>query len=128
MCILDATKFFAALCTAATGKDGRALEECRPVQKVEWYSAREKSAIAGGAPPAAGEHHLTVFSGGMPFDRMSGRMPCLTIQYGRSTTVLEMDHNIVDFVTLVESPFSNGACFPPLPSPSPSPSPSTPAF
>lgn len=84
------------------------------MQKVEWYSTREKSAIAGGAPPASGEHHLTVFSGGMPFDRMSGRMPCLTIQYGRSTTVLEMEHNIIDFVTLVESPFSNGACGVPL--------------
>lgn len=37
-----------------------------------------------------------------------GKSPCITVLQGRSTTVLEMEHPVVDFVTMCESPWSSG--------------------
>ena len=50
---------------------------------------------------------LVIFSGGMSYDR-AGRTPSITVMNGKSTTVLEMEHNVVDFVVLSESPWSHG--------------------
>lgn len=54
----------------------------------------------------ASESYL-IFSGGLTADT-AGRVPSITIMHGKTTTVLEMDHNIVDFVTLCESPYNSG--------------------
>ena len=48
-----------------------------------------------------------IFSGGMSYDR-AGRTPCITVMTGKSTTVLEMEYNVVDFVVLCETPWQNG--------------------
>ena len=50
---------------------------------------------------------LVIFSGGMSYDR-AGRTPCITVMTGKSTTVLEMEYNVVDFVVLCETPWQNG--------------------
>lgn len=49
-----------------------------------------------------------ILSGGLSYDTV-GRRPCLTIMHGKSTAVLEMDYPIVDFLTLCETPYPNGA-------------------
>lgn len=46
-----------------------------------------------------------IFSGGLSYD---SRRPSLTIMHGKAITVLEMDHPIVDFLTLCETPYANG--------------------
>lgn len=43
----------------------------------------------------------------MPVDQAS-RTPCITVVYNKTTTVLEMEHNVVDFITLCESPYVSG--------------------
>jgi hypothetical protein len=48
-----------------------------------------------------------IFSGGMSYDR-AGRTPCITVMSGKNTTVLEMEHTIIDFVVLCETPWQNG--------------------
>jgi hypothetical protein len=48
-----------------------------------------------------------IFSGGMSYDK-AGRTPSITVMHGKNTTVLEMEHNVTDFVTLTETPWSNG--------------------
>lgn len=50
---------------------------------------------------------FTIFSGGLSVER-DGKSPCITVLQGRSTTVLEMEHPVVDFVTMCESPWSSG--------------------
>lgn len=50
---------------------------------------------------------LVIFSGGMSYDR-AGRTPCITVMSGKNTTVLEMEHTIIDFVVLCETPWQNG--------------------
>ena len=48
-----------------------------------------------------------ILSGGLSYDTV-GRRPCLTVMHGKSTAVLEMDYPIVEFLTLCETPYSNG--------------------
>ncbi|XP_054724020.1 syntaxin-binding protein 5-like isoform X2 [Uloborus diversus] len=67
-------------------------EPCNGIYKVESKVNR------------AGEV-FTVFSGGLPYEEQ-GKTSSLTIQQGRSTTVLEMDYSIVDFVMLCEAPWN----------------------
>lgn len=50
---------------------------------------------------------LVIFSGGLPTDK-AGRTHSVTVLNGKSTTVLEMEHSVVDFVTLCESPHAAG--------------------
>ncbi|GBP86146.1 Syntaxin-binding protein 5-like [Eumeta japonica] len=50
---------------------------------------------------------LVIFSGGLPTDK-AGRTHSITVLNGKSTTVLEMEHSVVDFVTLCESPWTAG--------------------
>ncbi|KAK9721997.1 LLGL2 [Popillia japonica] len=75
---------------AKTNKDGK-IEQCKPITKVEWKLSK------------SGEAYL-IFSGGMPYDQ-SGRTPSITVVYSKTTTVLEMEHNVMDFITLCESPY-----------------------
>lgn len=51
-----------------------------------------------------------IFSGGLTFDK-AGRTPSITVIHGKTTTVLEMEHNVIDFVTLCESPWVSGEYF-----------------
>ncbi|XP_059478656.1 syntaxin-binding protein 5 isoform X3 [Neocloeon triangulifer] len=76
---------------AKPNKEGK-MDPCKPIQKVEWKSLR-----------ATGEAYL-IFSGGLPHDT-AGRAPSITVIHGKTTTVLEMEHNVVDFITLCESPW-----------------------
>ncbi|CAN7989536.1 unnamed protein product [Ixodes hexagonus] len=73
-------------------RDGKA-DPCKPIYKVEWRTLR-------------GADSFVIFSGGLPFEK-SGQTPALTVIHGKTTTVLEMEHNIVDFVTLCETPFQS---------------------
>ncbi|XP_075551849.1 syntaxin-binding protein tomosyn isoform X5 [Dermacentor variabilis] len=73
-------------------KEGKP-DPCKPIYKVEWKTVR-------------GADSFVIFSGGLPFDK-SGQTPALTVIHGKTTTVLEMEHNIVDFVTLCETPFQS---------------------
>ncbi|CAG9815268.1 unnamed protein product [Phaedon cochleariae] len=77
---------------AKLSKDGKP-EQCKPITKVEWKSSR------------TGEAYV-IFSGGMPYDQ-ANRTPCITVVYSKTTTVLEMEHNVIDFVTLCESPYAS---------------------
>lgn len=52
-----------------------------------------------------------IFSGGLSYDK-PWRRPSLTIMHGKAITVLEMDHPVVDFLTLCETPYPNGKCVP----------------
>ncbi|XP_021964432.1 syntaxin-binding protein 5 isoform X2 [Folsomia candida] len=69
-------------------KDGRP-EPCKSIQKVEWKSSR------------TGENFV-IFSGGLTADR-AGKTPSLTVIHGKTTTVLEMEHNVLDFVSICEN-------------------------
>nr|XP_024214843.1 syntaxin-binding protein 5 isoform X3 [Halyomorpha halys] len=75
---------------AKLNKDGKP-ESCKPIQKIEWKASR------------SGETFI-IFSGGLTYDR-AGRSPTITIIHGKATTVLEMEHNVIDFMTLCESPY-----------------------
>lgn len=52
-----------------------------------------------------------IFSGGMPYDQ-AGRIPSITVVHNKTTTVLEMEHAVVDFITLCESPYTSGKVLP----------------
>ena len=48
-----------------------------------------------------------IFSGGLAYDT-TGRTPSITVIHGKTTTVLEMEHNVIDFITLCENPWTSG--------------------
>ncbi|XP_011698609.1 PREDICTED: syntaxin-binding protein 5 isoform X3 [Wasmannia auropunctata] len=73
-------------------KDGEP-ERCKAIQKVEWKLSR------------SGEAYV-IFSGGLAQDT-TGRTPSITVIHGKTTTVLEMEHNVVDFITLCDSPWAS---------------------
>uniref|UniRef100_A0A182VG54 V-SNARE coiled-coil homology domain-containing protein n=1 Tax=Anopheles merus TaxID=30066 RepID=A0A182VG54_ANOME len=51
---------------------------------------------------------FTIFSGGLPTEKCSPKSHCITVMVqGKSTTVLEMEHSVVDFVTMCESPWGS---------------------
>ncbi|XP_047348864.1 syntaxin-binding protein 5 isoform X17 [Vespa velutina] len=77
---------------AKATKDGEP-EPCKSIQKVEWKLSR------------SGEAYV-IFSGGLAYDT-TGRTPSITVIHGKTTTVLEMEHNVVDFITLCESPWTS---------------------
>ncbi|KAL3276672.1 hypothetical protein HHI36_012042 [Cryptolaemus montrouzieri] len=74
----------------AKGKDVKP-EPCRSINKVEWKTSK------------SGEAYV-IFSGGTPRDQ-AGKTPCITVVHNKTTTVLEMEHTVVDFITLCESPY-----------------------
>ncbi|XP_038131393.1 syntaxin-binding protein 5-like isoform X10 [Cyprinodon tularosa] len=73
-------------------KDGR-KESCKPILKVEYKTSRSSEPFV-------------IFSGGLSYDK-AGRRPALTIMHGKAITVLEMDHPIVEFMVLCETPYNN---------------------
>ncbi|XP_043667398.1 syntaxin-binding protein 5 isoform X12 [Vespula pensylvanica] len=77
---------------AKATKDGEP-EPCKSIQKVEWKLSR------------SGEAYV-IFSGGLAYDT-TGRTPSITVIHGKTTTVLEMEHNVVDFITLCDSPWTS---------------------
>ncbi|XP_076645950.1 syntaxin-binding protein tomosyn isoform X1 [Halictus rubicundus] len=73
-------------------KDGEP-EPCKSIQKVEWKVSK------------SGEAYV-IFSGGLAYDT-TGRTPSITVIHGKTTTVLEMEHNVIDFITLCENPWTS---------------------
>uniref|UniRef100_A0A1Q3FYI9 Putative tomosyn n=1 Tax=Culex tarsalis TaxID=7177 RepID=A0A1Q3FYI9_CULTA len=79
---------------AKTNKDGK-TETCNAIQKVEVKTNR------------LGEQ-FTIFSGGLPTEKCSSKSHCITVLVqGKSTTVLEMEHPVIDFFTICESPWGS---------------------
>ncbi|XP_009994744.1 PREDICTED: LOW QUALITY PROTEIN: syntaxin-binding protein 5-like [Chaetura pelagica] len=74
-------------------RDGKKPESCKPILKVEYKTCKNSEPFV-------------VFSGGLSYDKAC-RRPSLTIMHGKAITVLEMDHPIVDFLTLCETPYPN---------------------
>ncbi|XP_058680967.1 syntaxin-binding protein 5-like isoform X3 [Ammospiza caudacuta] len=74
-------------------RDGKKPESCKPILKVEYKTCKNSEPFV-------------VFSGGLSYDKPC-RRPSLTIMHGKAITVLEMDHPIVDFLTLCETPYPN---------------------
>ncbi|XP_063954727.1 syntaxin-binding protein 5-like isoform X3 [Lytechinus pictus] len=66
-------------------------EPCAPVPKVEWASVK------------SGDPYI-LFSGGLTYEKAT-QTPSITIMQGKTTTVLEMEHSVVDFLTLCENPW-----------------------
>ncbi|XP_061092280.1 syntaxin-binding protein 5-like isoform X2 [Conger conger] len=76
-----------------TQRDGKKPESCKPILKVEFKTTRSSEPFV-------------IFSGGLSYDK-AARRPTLTIMHGKAITVLEMDHPIVDFMVLCETPYPN---------------------
>ncbi|XP_064933636.1 syntaxin-binding protein 5-like isoform X11 [Columba livia] len=74
-------------------RDGKKPESCKPILKVEYKTCKSSEPFV-------------IFSGGLSYDKAC-RRPSLTIMHGKAITVLEMDHPIVDFLTLCETPYPN---------------------
>nr|XP_060619372.1 syntaxin-binding protein 5-like isoform X1 [Anolis sagrei ordinatus] len=74
-------------------RDGKKIESCKPILKVEYKTCKNSEPFI-------------IFSGGLSYDK-PWRRPSLTIMHGKAITVLEMDHPIVDFLTLCETPYPN---------------------
>ncbi|KFV72009.1 Syntaxin-binding protein 5-like, partial [Dryobates pubescens] len=74
-------------------RDGKKPESCKPILKVEYKTCKSSEPFV-------------IFSGGLSYDKPC-RRPSLTIMHGKAITVLEMDHPIVDFLTLCETPYPN---------------------
>ncbi|XP_010224593.1 PREDICTED: syntaxin-binding protein 5-like isoform X1 [Tinamus guttatus] len=74
-------------------RDGKKTESCKPILKVEYKTCKNSEPFV-------------IFSGGLSYDKAC-RRPSLTIMHGKAITVLEMDHPIVDFLTLCETPYPN---------------------
>ena len=77
----------------------------------DWVQTRRNSVkTADGYVKGTGHYErrepLLIFSGGLPQER-PGRSASITVMHGRNTTVLEMEHNVVDFVTLTERPWAS---------------------
>ncbi|TKR92750.1 hypothetical protein L596_007339 [Steinernema carpocapsae] len=82
-------------CQSKTVPHGQGNQRCRPVTMIDWAHAQDNDQAS-----------LTIFAGGMPSDE--GILPALTILRGsKSVTALEMDHQLISFVTLCGQPFAN---------------------
>ena len=55
-----------------------------------------------------------IFSGGTPSDPRMTTVPSLTVMKGNNMTVLEMEHEVVDFVTLSSTPWNSGTSTSPV--------------
>ncbi|XP_043200838.1 syntaxin-binding protein 5-like isoform X3 [Amphibalanus amphitrite] len=92
---------------AKTRENGQ-QEPCKAIQKVSWLSTRagllaSLSPLAGWREEEESEPYV-IFTGGLGHDT-AGRTPSVTVMHGRTTTVLEMEHNVVDFIALVDTPY-----------------------
>jgi hypothetical protein len=52
---------------------------------------------------SSGENYY-VFSGGLPVD-VTGVTPSITVMQGKSTTLLEMEYSVMDFLLVSDSPY-----------------------
>uniref|UniRef100_A0A1I8MY95 Syntaxin-binding protein 5-like n=1 Tax=Musca domestica TaxID=7370 RepID=A0A1I8MY95_MUSDO len=77
---------------AKTSREGT-IEKCNPIFKVDLKASQ------------SGET-FTIFSGGMPTEK-GAKSNCITVMVGKTTTVLEMEHAVVDFITLCENPWTS---------------------
>ncbi|XP_017482428.1 PREDICTED: syntaxin-binding protein 5-like isoform X1 [Rhagoletis zephyria] len=75
---------------AKVSKEG-SVEKCKPIYKVDLKTSQTGDSF-------------TIFSGGMPTEK-SSKSNCITVMVGKSTTVLEMEHAVVDFIILCENPW-----------------------
>ncbi|XP_063954729.1 syntaxin-binding protein 5-like isoform X5 [Lytechinus pictus] len=73
-------------------------EPCAPVPKVEWASVKSGFGLFQWSDP------YILFSGGLTYEKAT-QTPSITIMQGKTTTVLEMEHSVVDFLTLCENPW-----------------------
>lgn len=73
-----------------TGK----VDPCEAIEKVLWRVDRNNY------------QDYYVFSGGLAMD-VTGVPPSITIMKGKSTTVLELEHNVLDFLLATDSPYNN---------------------
>ncbi|NWU58696.1 STB5L protein, partial [Dromas ardeola] len=87
------TVFIFFLSLGKIQRDGKKPESCKPILKVEYKTCKSSEPFV-------------IFSGGLSYDKAC-RRPSLTIMHGKAITVLEMDHPIVDFLTLCETPYPN---------------------
>lgn len=98
--------------SAKVNKDGK-LEQCKAITKVEWKSSRSGyemlifTVISNNNAFGNSREAYVIFSGGMPYDQAS-RTPSITVVHSKTTTVLEMEHAVIDFITLCESPYASG--------------------
>lgn len=72
-------------------RDTSKFDNYWPINKLEWNSCRI------GDP-------FVIFSGGLSKE-FENAQPSITVTHGRSTRVLEMDHNIVDFLVISATPW-----------------------
>ncbi|CAG0915956.1 unnamed protein product [Notodromas monacha] len=77
------------------GPEGK-QEPCEPIFKLEWKSSRGLEV----------RDALVIFSGGLPSESKSPSKN-LTLINGKNTTVLEMEHPIIDFVAISDKPWSS---------------------
>ncbi|KAG2456704.1 STB5L protein, partial [Polypterus senegalus] len=89
----DESVMFSHVTAGKSQRDGKKPEPCKPILKVEYKTPKNSEPFI-------------IFSGGLSYDKAS-RRPSLTIMHGKSITVLEMDHPIVEFLTLCETPYPN---------------------
>lgn len=73
------------------GRDTSKFDNYWPIGKLEWKSRRN------GDP-------FVIFTGGLSKE-FENAQPSITVAHGRSTRVLEMDHNIIDFLVICSSPW-----------------------
>ncbi len=121
------TKPSAAGGTPSASNGGGTREKCKPIYKVDWKSSKngyvthtpfveeyvrqptKRRRFFNMSVITAFRDDFVIFSGGLPYDE-TGQMPSVTVLRGKSTTVLEMEHSIVTFVTLCDSPYISGEC------------------
>lgn len=72
-------------------RDSSKFDNFSPIDKVEWKSCR------------SGDPFL-IFTGGLSRD-IENVQPSVTVTRGKSTRVLEMDYNVVDFIAISKSPW-----------------------
>ncbi|XP_037082478.1 syntaxin-binding protein 5-like [Pollicipes pollicipes] len=91
---------------AKTKENGK-QEPCKPIQKVQWLSTRAgllASLSSLGWREEEESEPYVIFTGGLGHDT-AGRTPSVTVMHGKTTTVLEMEHNVIDFIALVDTPY-----------------------
>lgn len=103
-------------------------EPCRPIFKVEWRTVKDADSyiiFSGGLPHKFSETESEEKSESEKSAQVAASVAAkesqetkvlskpdlllstqsLTVIHGKATTVLEMEHNIIDFITLCESPW-----------------------
>ena len=76
-------------------KDTGKIDPCEPIEKVIWRVDRTNYT------------DYYVFSGGLPIDLIMDQPPSITFMKGKSTTVLELEHNVLDFLLATDTPYIN---------------------